>query len=155
MTSRSYFGKMNSTLGSVVPLAMFLKYRQEHVLKQEHWKVKRAVSLIIATIAMEATQHCLKYAVEQREQWRASSVTDRDFLVVFTQLCPNCSLCPDNVIIIQLLIIVIMVFFFCYIPFQVQMCSYRVIFKALLLFVIIFTVPYSIDTNGPISPPCN
>ena len=24
MTSRSYFGKMNSTLGSVVPLAMFL-----------------------------------------------------------------------------------------------------------------------------------
>ena len=23
MTSRSYFGKMNSTLGSVVPLAMF------------------------------------------------------------------------------------------------------------------------------------
>ena len=26
MLSRSYFGKMNSTLGSVVPLAMFLKY---------------------------------------------------------------------------------------------------------------------------------
>ena len=25
MTSRSYFGKMNSTLGSVVPLAMFLQ----------------------------------------------------------------------------------------------------------------------------------
>ena len=25
MTSRGYFGKMNSTLGSVVPLAMFLK----------------------------------------------------------------------------------------------------------------------------------
>ena len=25
MTSRSYFGKMNSTLGSVVPLAMFIK----------------------------------------------------------------------------------------------------------------------------------
>ena len=25
MTSRSYFGKMNSTLGSVVPLAMFTK----------------------------------------------------------------------------------------------------------------------------------
>ena len=24
MTSRSYFGKMNSTLGSVVPLAMFV-----------------------------------------------------------------------------------------------------------------------------------
>ena len=24
MTSRSYFGKMNSTLGSVVPLAMFI-----------------------------------------------------------------------------------------------------------------------------------
>ena len=24
MTSRNYFGKMNSTLGSVVPLAMFL-----------------------------------------------------------------------------------------------------------------------------------
>ena len=26
MTSRGYFGKMNSTLGSVVPLAMFLGY---------------------------------------------------------------------------------------------------------------------------------
>ena len=26
MTSRSYFGKMNSTLGSVVPLAMFYNY---------------------------------------------------------------------------------------------------------------------------------
>ena len=25
MTSRSYFGKMNSTLGSVVPLAMFFR----------------------------------------------------------------------------------------------------------------------------------
>ena len=24
MTSRNYFGKMNSTLGSVVPLAMFI-----------------------------------------------------------------------------------------------------------------------------------
>ena len=27
MTSRSYFGKMNSTLGSVVPLAMFFSFR--------------------------------------------------------------------------------------------------------------------------------
>ena len=26
MTARSYFGKMNSTLGSVVPLAMFAQY---------------------------------------------------------------------------------------------------------------------------------
>ena len=26
MTSRNYFGKQNSTLGSVVPLAMFLNY---------------------------------------------------------------------------------------------------------------------------------
>ena len=26
MTSRSYFGKMNSTLGSIVPLAMFLNF---------------------------------------------------------------------------------------------------------------------------------
>ena len=26
MTSRSYFGKMNSTLESVVPLAMFFSY---------------------------------------------------------------------------------------------------------------------------------
>ena len=26
MTARSYFGKMNSTLGSVVPLAMFLSH---------------------------------------------------------------------------------------------------------------------------------
>ena len=28
MTSRSYFGKMNSTLGSVVPLAMFYLYNE-------------------------------------------------------------------------------------------------------------------------------
>ena len=31
MTSRSYFGKMNSILGSVVPLAMF-KHQPEFVL---------------------------------------------------------------------------------------------------------------------------
>ena len=29
MTSRIYFGKMNSTIGSVVPLAMFFKSRQK------------------------------------------------------------------------------------------------------------------------------
>ena len=34
MTSRSYFGKMNPTLGSVVPLAMFLKYGSSG---QSHW----------------------------------------------------------------------------------------------------------------------
>ena len=33
MTSKSYFGKMNSTLGSVVPLAMFLWYRLKNVAK--------------------------------------------------------------------------------------------------------------------------
>ena len=30
MTSRSYFGKMNSILGSVVPLAMFLFWKGTH-----------------------------------------------------------------------------------------------------------------------------
>ena len=49
---------------------------QEHVWKQEHWKVKRAVSLIIATIAMEATLHCIVWSVplsskESSEEHRA------------------------------------------------------------------------------------
>ena len=34
MTSRSYFGKINSLLGSVVPLAMFL-FREEPLLEGE------------------------------------------------------------------------------------------------------------------------
>ena len=34
MTSRSYFGKMNSTLGSVVPLAMFFIYRDMWMLSE-------------------------------------------------------------------------------------------------------------------------
>ena len=42
MTSRSYFGKMNSTLGSVVPLAMF-KNKAEFV-KKFH-KTHRSVCL--------------------------------------------------------------------------------------------------------------
>ena len=40
MTSRSYFGKMNSTLGSVVPLAMFERW--EWVLRKFeacHYKI--------------------------------------------------------------------------------------------------------------------
>ena len=40
MTSRSYFGKMNSTLGSVVPLAMFdMNAGAEHVVDQL-WEVQ-------------------------------------------------------------------------------------------------------------------
>ena len=40
MTSRSYFGKMNSTLGSVVPLAMFdMNPGTEHVVDQL-WEVQ-------------------------------------------------------------------------------------------------------------------
>ena len=32
MTSKGYFGKMNSTLGSVVPLAMFFNFEDVHSL---------------------------------------------------------------------------------------------------------------------------
>ena len=44
MTSRSYFGKMNSTLGSVVPLAMFTSFAMVsantsmHGLFENQWK---------------------------------------------------------------------------------------------------------------------
>ena len=35
MTSRSYFGKMNSALGSVVPLAMFSYLRQPKASEEQ------------------------------------------------------------------------------------------------------------------------
>ena len=46
MTKISYFGKPNSTLGSVVPLAMFFSYRKKihnkHALQKKHQtKVKK------------------------------------------------------------------------------------------------------------------
>ena len=34
MTSRSYFGEMNSTLGSVVPLAMFTVLKQNRLVTE-------------------------------------------------------------------------------------------------------------------------
>ena len=48
MTSRGYFGKMNSTLGSVVPLAMFSLLR--HVL--------------ICISVYKTIQHGYKFSVE-------------------------------------------------------------------------------------------
>ena len=44
MTKISYFGKPNSTLGSVVPLAMFFSYRKKinykHALEKKNIKLK-------------------------------------------------------------------------------------------------------------------
>ena len=38
MTSKSYFGKMNSTLGSVVPLAMFIELPPKPLNDPFIWK---------------------------------------------------------------------------------------------------------------------
>ena len=52
MTSRSYFGKMDSILGSVVPLAMFkIKHKElSHVGTGMHFHVFRKVLAIMYNI---------------------------------------------------------------------------------------------------------
>ena len=42
MTSRSYFGKMNSTLGSVVPLAMFVSIASRRIIVKRGMSKRRA-----------------------------------------------------------------------------------------------------------------
>ena len=62
MTSKSYFGKMNSTLGSVVPLAMFLWYRLKKCGESLDFKpidgVFNRYSISISTL-LSSLKNCL------------------------------------------------------------------------------------------------
>ena len=45
MTSRSYFGKMNSTLGSIVPLAMFILAALVLAKSQKEEEISRPIGI--------------------------------------------------------------------------------------------------------------
>ena len=69
MTSRSYFGKMNSILGSVVPLAMFgLTARSGWCPPSEtSWNV--AIGLTVSSITIGQTKSKISIRVANSEFW--------------------------------------------------------------------------------------
>ena len=93
MASRSYFGKMNSTLGSVVPLAMFLTMMSIVV-----WKLHlppNAVS-ILSTLNADSDVFAFSPLVVTCTVTNLSMIVAMNWLIVMTEIVLQISftVCP-------------------------------------------------------------